>query len=690
MATFDGKDQNAFLKSVDENIKLDVAAIQLQPNSPYITSMSVHYRYDRSAAYVKLGRLKDSLAEFEAAVATARELVKQSPEINRNGNLLADALKSLAADFRRVDREADAIATFEESIQVIDGLVRRYPDRAIFASQWVGFRNQLADFFENGPKSQGEIQARQDLLRTLDQTVKRGRELAAGLSDHYFLQVNFADTLARRGRYDRNAAQNASALPYLLEGVEVYRTRIIDRMEEADEVAVNAYLSYIQVAASCANALSKDDELIRLSQLALEVRSRTKNHQGLENLAFVIDLAARTHKKAGRLKEAVQAFQQTIDVRRPAFEAAPWHWYLHWNLGDGYTNLADVYRLANDHRNEVLALREYLKLIIAPWWNTKVDEYVDPARPADLAEADRIRALIKKAIGSGDQSYTFNADYDGIKYATTVYVTNVTWPKHPLEDQARCLKETRGGTIPQGIMDEFGKYSKIAHDTNKPLLEVCKAQITVSADISTAEIEKLPGAPVKTASTKPADRSDADVLAGLQARLIDLKARLARSPGDLASMEAAAQTYEEYGVRRLAARQFKEGADALRASVRLRERLAREQPLLPDLQDRLAATLTLLAKAHVQLKDYYAAANNLVRRLDQLETLNRDHPSSARKKAIAETFVMLGELALARRSRRDTELVRPGQRGKETIWPPPRSPRSFRPRPRSPIYSPWK
>src|SRR5262249_25119868 len=136
-------------------------------------------------------------------------------------------------------------------------------------------------------------------------------------------------------------------------------------------------------------------------------------------------------------------------------------------------DLADTYHLAKDHRNEVLALREYLKLIIGPWWSTAIDADVAPERPTDEAEAERLRAVIKKAIGSGQRQFTIMADFDGIKYPYVFRVTNVTWPKHPLEDQTRWLKEVRGGTIPKAVMNIFDNMNKTAHEQKRTLLEEC-------------------------------------------------------------------------------------------------------------------------------------------------------------------------------------------------------------------------
>jgi tetratricopeptide (TPR) repeat protein len=644
-ARFDGKDQAGLLKSLDEIAALDTAALTMDADSPYFNSNRVFLELDRSDALVQLGRLNEALKASEAAVAVAREIVTRSPDISRYGSLLANSLKTLAFDLRRVKREADARAAFEESIQVIDGLVRRFPDRAFLASRWFDLRSYLAGFFEYGPKPQGEIQARQDLLHTLDLTVKRGRELAAAFPDHHFLQVNYAKTLASRGRYEVDGRRHGQALPFLLEGVEVYRTRILPDKDMADADDINAYLSQLQSAATCASALARGDEIIRLSRLALEVHARTKYHDALDSVGYILNLAAGVHRDAGRLPQAIEAYKLAIDVRRPAYESAKWHWYLHSNLGSDYSQLADTYRLAKDYRNEVLANREYLKLIVGPWWNTRIDEYVDTDRPADKAEADRIRALIKSALGIGSKQFTIASDFSGIRYPFIVYITNVAWPKHPLEDQARWLNETSGGTVPKDLMDLFGRLNKQAHDNNQRLVDVCdKTFFSVDAE-GAREIENVAKAPLVISSSATPDKSGADPLLALQARLVELKAKLTQSPGDSAAILDAAQAFEDLGLHRLRSKQAREAADALHDSVRLREKLARGQPSGAEQRERLVTTLTWLGKAHVQLKDLAAAANCFLRRLDLLQQLERERPSQSQQAAIAETHLMFGELA---------------------------------------------
>ena len=71
--------------------------------------------------------------------------------------------------------------------------------------------------------------------------------------------------------------------------------------------------------------------------------------------------------------------------------------------------------MMKDFRKEVLANREYLKLIIGPWWNAKIDNYIDPStrrssrgRPHPCVNQDGDRTGMKR--------FTVPCDFAGIKY----------------------------------------------------------------------------------------------------------------------------------------------------------------------------------------------------------------------------------------------------------------------------------
>jgi tetratricopeptide (TPR) repeat protein len=655
MARFDGRDQQAFLNSLNALSKLEEKALALAPESPYLNLFRVFMHQDRSDALWRLGKPDEAQAERQAALAKAREIVSRSPDMHRPATILADVLYNLGRDLRRQERTADARAAFDEGIQINDGLVRRFPDRANLANLWVLRRNNLADFFEYGPKSSGEIQARQDLLRTLELTVQRGRELAARFPDHYLLQVNFAGSLVSRGRYDTEAKRDEQALPYLLEAADVYRTRVLAASNTPSSIDVTTYANQLQVAASCAGLLGKNDEIVRLSQQALEIQKQCTSRAGDDDLGRVFDEAAKLHRKAGRYSDAIKAYGQAIEVRRSALEKAPWHWYLESGLGESYKQLAETYALAKDFRNEVLTNRDYLKIIIGPRYGAQTAGFLDSSRPTDETEAKRIRELITQATASGMKRFTVPCDFDGIKYPFWVYVTNVPWPNHPLANQARWLREERGGIIPQSVMDTFARLQKVAHENNISYVDLCMSALGTPESIESIETasEGRTRGPAASGPAQGAASKDHDPIAKLRERLVAVKTKLENSPGDLATTREAAQLYQEFGQALLKAGSSQQSVEALNESVRLGELLSRAEPSSTDHRQLLAATFLSLGQAHSHLKEFDSAYKSFHRRLDLLEQLQLDGPGNEREQALAESDIQFGELAELRGDRAD-------------------------------------
>lgn len=652
-ARFDGKDQAGLLNSFEGLSALNKAAWDLAPDSPYLNTFPLFDHDDRADALVMLGRAEEAVTERKAVVTVAHELVKRSPHVSRYASLLAQALKNLGTDLRRLQRNVEAQTAFEESNKIINDAVRQFSDRAFLASRWIDYRNELADFFEYGAAShpQGPIKARQELLSTLEQTLTDGREMADRFQDHHWLQVNFAKTLNSRGRYDNESRRFHEALPYFLEAAEIYRTRVFADRDSTTTDDVTTYLNYLQIAADCANSAGKPDEVFRIAELAMQVRDRCTSRAGLDDLGTILTSAGRIHRATKRYDEAIAVFMQAIEVRRPAYEKATWHWYLENNLGSTYMNLADTYHDAKDFRNEVLSNREYLRMIVGPRYGVKkIDDYVDSSRPTDEAEANRIRDFIANTTKSGMKRFTIPCDFSGIKYPFHVYVTNVAWPKHPLEDQARWLKEERGGTIPKDVMDSFEKLHKIAHENNVSFVELCVYALgTVNEDDGTKRQIEDVGEDTNAAQTLAAPGKAApDYFAEMKSRLVDSKAKLENAPDDLTIMTMVAEQYEEFGDRLLKAKQTRGSIESLREATRLRERLTRANPLDVQPMKALATTLGLLGKAHFQLREFDQAYTCFHRRCDLLEQCQRVVPNNDQQASIAETHLIFGELAEVR------------------------------------------
>jgi tetratricopeptide (TPR) repeat protein/tRNA A-37 threonylcarbamoyl transferase component Bud32 len=654
-ARFSQGDQNEHLKALDRVTALDEAARQLAPASPVLNSFVVFMHWDRITALLELGKVKEALAAAEAAVDKAREIVKHSPEVNRYVGLLGESLGKLGLERWRSNKPVEAQAAYDESVQISENQVRRFPDHAYVAYQWLDSRHDLATYFEYGPKPQGVIQAKQDLLRTLDQSIARGQELSDRFPEHDWLQSKFAETLATRGRYDNNARRYDLALPYLLRAEEVYRTRLLARPHAPQATDVKVYLVHLQWTSSCATSSRNEKEVLRLGQLAEDARKRWSVKESAEEQGTTLMAAAQAHATAGRHAAAAQAYAQAVGLFRPAFDRATWNWYLRVKLGDAYRRLADAYQELKDYPKEVLARREYLKIVLGPLHGANIAGYIDPKLPTDAAEAERLRTFVKEGTKKVKR-VVIPCNFNGITHPFPIYITEFPPSKHPLADQQSWLQQERGGSIPQEVMDSFERLHKIAIENKVSFVELCEYALGTATkeEANTARFETVEeDVTAPTLIATPGKTAD-DPLANLKARLVDLKVKLDNSPDDLKVAREAAQLYVELGGKLQQGKEYEQIRDTFRESVRLHERLVRANPLDEQLRVALAAAHLSLGKSQLPFNDYDAALASYHRHLDILEQLQLESPTIERRTAIASARVLMGELTEKRGDRVET------------------------------------
>ena len=71
------------------------------------------------------------------------------------------------------------------------------------------------------------------------------------------------------------------------------------------------------------------------------------------------------------------------------------------------------------------------------------------------------------------KKFTANCDFGGQKSPVTLYVGNPAMGSHPLNFQSKWLSESRGGTVPQDIMDAFAKLVEISQKSKISFDELC-------------------------------------------------------------------------------------------------------------------------------------------------------------------------------------------------------------------------
>ena len=659
-ARWDGKDQGtlraAFSKVHEEEDEL----LKLRPDSPHVRAYQFSYHYEMADSLARSGKADEALAHREKAVDAARGIVKSTPEAGRFQRLLAAALFELGNSLRSKQRQADARAAYEECNQVMDALVRRFADRSYYAAEWVRLRFGTSDLFMSAASAGGDIQAGQIRLRLLDQAVQRGREFGVRFPADPYLHRQLARALNMRGQYDLDAERKKEAYPLLAEAVETFRTHVLPaEPAPASEFVLGEFIGYARKAAEAAEALGRTDDVVRLSREALEVGRGCQAPDTVWDLAATVAAAARLHEKDGRDRDAIAANVESVRLAAPAFEKVTWHWYLRTFLGGAWFRLAELYHKVGDVKNEVLAHREYLRLVGGPFNGLKVDEYLDPSRPTDEAEAVRLRALLKKAPGM--KRFTVPCDFNGVKYPFHVYVSDAPWPKDPLEDQARWLLEVRGGTIPEEVRDSFRRLHKIAHENNVSFQDLCVYALGTAAAENGQKVQvseagagargtAIPAGQVNVSSGSVTP-SGVDLQAPLKARLVDLKTKLDNAPNDLVLLQESASVYDA-----LARSYFSAGNDAgaLKAwepCLATREALARARPLDVPTREDLAGTYQSIARVHARANDFEKAYLMYHRQIDVLETVLAETYSARARAAVTETQRLIGELFDARGDR---------------------------------------
>ncbi len=642
------------LADLEDVSQLDQMAREHYPDSPLLLSYSYFFRNDQADVLVTTSHFDEALTEREQAVEQVREICLRSPKIYRYADLLAEGLKKLGQEYQRKQRFAEARQAFEESSKLSDEVVARFPDRGKAVSQWIDYRNEAADLYEFGASSHpdGPVQAREDLLRTLEGTITKGRDLAAQFSDHHWTQVGFAKTLSARGRFEREASRPKLAHEYFREAVEIYQTRVFPDEDSTTSEDIDTFLSCAAEAAESAKAADDTQAVLDLVAIAESKRAQCTSRAAQDDLGRVFHVAAQVHHREKRYSEAIAACQKAIDVRKTVYGEAPWHWYIESNLGSSYQQLAESYRELGDFKQEVLAAREYLRIIIGPRYGAKLEPYLDPAQEANEEEANRIREFIEASTKSGMKRFTVPCDFAGRKYPFHVYVTNVPYPNHPLENQARWLREERGGVIPEEVMDSFARLQKIAHENNVSFVDLCVYALgTVDKDEgdngSKRELDMVATLIVSVDSVASPDEAGGLFAAALS-QIVVTREQLSAAPNDVTLMENLALQYEELGSQMLRANQARESMESLQSAVQLREQLLNQFPLETDRVLALTDTLDVLGRAYFQVRSFDPCYACFRRRCDLLEQGEQQSPDEGARANIAACHLIFGEIAEAR------------------------------------------
>lgn len=103
------------------------------------------------------------------------------------------------------------------------------------------------------------------------------------------------------------------------------------------------------------------------------------------------------------------------------------------------------------------------------------------------------------------KKFTTACDFGGKNVPITFYIGQPQPGSHPIGFQAKWLGSTRGGNVPNSIMDSFSKIEEIAEKSNVPFEDLCA--YVIDEIKSSASLES--DAKSATALSKP-ESSDSD------------------------------------------------------------------------------------------------------------------------------------------------------------------------------------
>jgi Domain of unknown function (DUF2610) len=90
--------------------------------------------------------------------------------------------------------------------------------------------------------------------------------------------------------------------------------------------------------------------------------------------------------------------------------------------------------------------------------------------------------------------FTVPCDFSGVKYPFHVYIGEPLPSVHPLKYQASWLREVRGGTVPQEVMDSFARLAAIALENNVSFEDLCVYALGTAAAESGQTVEVVEAA----------------------------------------------------------------------------------------------------------------------------------------------------------------------------------------------------
>jgi tetratricopeptide (TPR) repeat protein len=462
------KDYKKSLELLDESAKYDALVLELEPASPGAVSNKGIGLTNRGLLLAAMGKRDEAGKAHAAAVAAGRRVVADNPKVTRYQWLLADALKHQARHLSAVEKFGESERVYQESCQILEGLVTRADDRPQYAVALIDNRLSLAEYHRGSKAGQKDEAA---CRKCLQQAIDAGGRLAAKFPRAAEFNYQYARAYFQLGVLEQEGDRHEAAAEAFRRAIDIYQDSVARSGPGQDPENQSEFLGWIDAGRSSLEKLGRNDEILVWIAAGEKLGADCPTRAGKQSLAGLLNTRGSIHEKAGRNREAIAAYRAGLAVARPAWEEARWHWYLHQAVAGAYYHLSALYQKTGDRDEEVRARQEWLRIWGGPLQSYNTKGLIDPDPPPGGDVVRKLRA--EMAVEKGMKRFTIPCDFNGVKYPFHVYIMDVRWPKDPLEDQARWLEEERGGKIPEEVRESFRKLHKIAHENNVSFQDLC-------------------------------------------------------------------------------------------------------------------------------------------------------------------------------------------------------------------------
>lgn len=465
------------LALLEESGKYDRMILAETPNAPEAVSNHGLTLINKAKLLKMMAKHEEADAVYKEAIIEGQRAVNDNPKVSRFQWLLADALKARAQFLSSRGKFEDAEKEYLESCTMLEGLVASVEDRPQYAAALIENRIALHHYYRGSKEGKKDLAAAQAQLKEAIETTKKAVERFPKDTN---LCYQFALAHNQLGSIESDQSKDTLALPWFRQAIDLYKTHCLRTGTLQDSFQQADVLSWLESAKESAKKLNYEDEILRLANEALEIGKECPTNAGKQALSGILNARADVQKKRGKIKDSISDYEMSLKITRPAWEKAKWHWYLHQSVAGAYYQLSELYQKEGNLDDEVRARQEWLRIWGGPLQSYPTEGVIDPDPAPSKELAEKLRTIM--AVKKGMKRFTVPADFDGVKHPFHVYFMDVLWPKDPLEDQARWLKEERGGIIPEEVRESFRKLHKIAHENKVSFMDLCVYALSTAAE----------------------------------------------------------------------------------------------------------------------------------------------------------------------------------------------------------------